>query len=95
MNGTLTFARTRSAVWRRIDDRLVLIADVGAPSVECLSAPASATWNLLERPLTVGELAVALAASFGEAPSDVTEHVERIVDTLERRGWIVRGNGDG
>jgi DNA-binding IclR family transcriptional regulator len=75
-------------LWRLVGGE-VLLADAAGPDVNCLSAPASAAWLLLDRPRTREELSNELASAFGGSSPRIRDHVERLLDQLRERGWVI------
>jgi hypothetical protein len=93
VNGPPVFARSTAALWRRVGDE-VLLAAPDRSEIDRLSVPASAAWLLLERPQTRADLTEALAGKFEVVPTEIAEHVDRMVEELEARGWVVRAAND-
>lgn len=87
------YARAEATLWRRVGDE-VLVASPDGSEIERLSLPASAVWRLLERPLARDALTAALAAEFHSEIADIAGHVDRLVDELGARGWVVPAAAD-
>lgn len=93
MTRGVEFRRSPHVLWRRVDDE-VLIADDDGAGISSLSLPASSAWLFLDRPRTREDLANELAARFKVLSTDIGGHVERVLDELVIRGWVIRVDRD-
>jgi hypothetical protein len=89
VSGEVRYVRTAAALWRRVGGEVLLAAPEGS-EVERLSLPASAAWQLLDRPRTTAELTELLADEFATPRDEIGGRVLALLEELEAGGWLVR-----
>jgi coenzyme PQQ synthesis protein D (PqqD) len=85
------YARNPAALWRRVGDEVLLTAR-DKPEISRLSVPATSAWLALAQPMTQAELTKVLAEEFEVDAKQIVVHVERLIEELEARGWLVEGS---
>ena len=87
MIGERVFRRSEIALTRSVAAE-VLLARAGREQIDVLSGPGAVVWELLAKPRTASELAVELAELYAAPLRTVEPDVRRLLDDLEKRGWI-------
>lgn len=87
MNAERRYRRCPSVLFRTLPGE-VLLASSRRESVDHLTGPASAIWNLLDSPRTLPSLVGALADAFQASTEQIAEDVEVFLQDLRRREWV-------
>jgi hypothetical protein len=69
----------------------VLLAIPDGDDVVRLSVPASAVWLALDDPRDRASLLTEIASVFDVEPTEIADHVDRLVAELVARGWVLAG----
>ena len=83
------YRRADGIAERKIDDQIFLIG-ARNQSLFHLNALAAATWNLLEEPLTIDEVAGIIQSAFPDMPADaISSDVEKLIKRLVANNLVV------
>lgn len=81
--------RARSALWRTLDDALVVLGPA-ADKPRVITGPAASVWTLARKPVVVEDIVTGLAERHGTTPEVVRADVVRVVVVLLRDGALER-----
>ena len=84
---TAALRRSADAVWTRVDDRIVISGPIQQKRIE-LSGIAAVLWELLENPVTIGELATSVESGYDIAKGVATRDIASFVDELLAEGLL-------
>lgn len=82
--------RRRKDVLHRLVGNEALLARAGYGEIDVLNGPGAVAWELLAERRSAAELVVLLADVYDVAPDAISEEVIRLVEDLEKRGWLSR-----
>jgi DNA-binding IclR family transcriptional regulator len=71
-----------------------LLTASGRPDVDGLSETATAVWELLTEPRTLGDLVRRLSERYGTPRNTVEPDVRSLLKQLVARGWVEVDDGD-
>jgi hypothetical protein len=83
-------ARAPATLWRSGPFGRVILAPGDAEPVAC-TGTAAAVWDALAEPLTLAELAAALATAFGTDADTVTADIGPLLATWRASGAVIDG----
>jgi hypothetical protein len=84
-----TVAKNKEIVWRRIDDKVVLIGKEGV-AIHTLNKTASHIWELCDGTNSPDEIAAKLCERFDVPPEQANTDVRETINKLEQLGVIER-----
>jgi hypothetical protein len=87
-----TIARNRDIIWRRIEDKVVLIGKEGQV-IHVLNKTAACIWELCDGANGADEIAESLCESFDVPPEEAGADVRDIITKLESMGLVERRDG--
>lgn len=82
-------ARAEDAIWRRIEDEIVVITSDGL-SLHVLNKTAAQIWEMCDGAHSPEDITAGLCERFDATPEEVTEDVQDTLDKLERLGLVKR-----
>jgi len=84
--GTL-LRRSPRALWRSVGAEVLLTARE-RDDFDHLSETAGIVWQVLDAPMTLEDLVIALGDVYGLPPGEIVDDVGRLVRDLRESGWI-------
>lgn len=87
------YSRRPDVLWRTTDSR-VLLRPVEHGGIITITGSGTFLWELLERPISFGDLVTCIAMHYHVDPDVVTEPVATALADLENASVISRHNGD-
>jgi hypothetical protein len=84
-----TIARNDDIIWRKIEDKIVLIGKDGM-AIHTLNKTAGHIWELCDGANSPDEIAVSLCERFDVNPEEAKADVRETISKLEQMGLIER-----
>jgi len=89
---TERLTRAEDVIWRRVDDKIVVIKDAGL-AIHVLNKTAAMIWEMYDGERSVDEIAQRLVERFDVPFDEACRDIEEIVEKLIKLGLMKQARG--